>query len=75
MDCGRCIFARARASVIGGFYYFANICTVASNDRMTGELSVRKDLEGSGCSLIEVLSRHFPGGPEENYENVSQDSR
>jgi hypothetical protein len=54
----------------GGFHYFASICTVASNDRITGELSVRRDLEGSGRGLIKVLSRHFPGRPEENYAKL-----
>lgn len=29
-------------------------------------------LEGSCCGLIEVLSRHFPGGTEGNHEKLSQ---
>jgi hypothetical protein len=32
-------------------------------------------LEGSSCAPIEALSRHLPGGTEENNENLSQDSR
>jgi hypothetical protein len=30
-----------------------------------------KDLEGSSCSLIAVLSQHLPGWAEENYEKKS----
>jgi hypothetical protein len=33
------------------------------------------DLEGSGCSLIEVLSQHLPGRTEENHEILSNDNR
>jgi hypothetical protein len=27
------------------------------------------DLEGSGCGLLEILTRHLPGGTEETSEN------
>jgi hypothetical protein len=30
---------------------------------------MEKNLDGSSRDLIEVLSRHFPGGTEENDEN------
>jgi hypothetical protein len=33
------------------------------------------DLDGSGRSLIEVLSGHLPVGNEENHEALSQYSR
>jgi hypothetical protein len=39
---------------------------VASNDGMTAEWWIGKDLEGSGRGVIEVLYRHLPGGTEEN---------
>jgi hypothetical protein len=29
-----------------------------------------KDLEESGSGNIKVLSRHFPGGPEENHDEL-----
>jgi hypothetical protein len=29
-----------------------------------------KDLEGSGCGLIEVLSQHLPRGTVENHDNL-----
>jgi hypothetical protein len=41
---------------------------------MIGELRIRKDLEGSDRGVIEVLTQHFLGGSEENYENPSEDS-
>jgi hypothetical protein len=33
-----------------------------------------KNLEGNKCGLIEVLSRHLPGGTEENHKKT-QDSQ
>jgi hypothetical protein len=36
---------------------------------------IGKDLEGYGRGLIEVLSRHFLVGIEENHENLNQDIR
>jgi hypothetical protein len=35
---------------------------------------VRKNLEGYGRCIIEALSRHLPGGTEENHEILSHDS-
>jgi hypothetical protein len=35
---------------------------------MTGKKWIRKDFKGDDRDLIEVLSRHLPGGTEENYE-------
>jgi hypothetical protein len=32
-------------------------------------------MEGSGCGLIEVVFRNFPGGTEEKQVNLSQDIR
>jgi hypothetical protein len=29
-----------------------------------------KDSEGRGCGLSEVLYQHFPGGTQENHENL-----
>jgi hypothetical protein len=37
--------------------------------RMTDKLYIRKDLEGSGRSIIELLHRNLPGGSEENHGN------
>jgi hypothetical protein len=76
MDCGLYVFACVCVCVCGGggLLYCQYLYCISSNDRMFGELWIRKDLEGSGRGLIEVLSQHFPGGPEENYENPSQDS-
>jgi hypothetical protein len=36
---------------------------------MIDEWLIGKDLEGSGGSLTETLSRYLPGGTEENYGN------
>jgi hypothetical protein len=33
------------------------------------------DLEGSGRGLLELLSRYLPGGIEENFRKLRQDSR
>jgi hypothetical protein len=41
-----------------------SIC-MASNGRMVGEHSVGMDIEKSGRGLIEILSRHLPGGLRE----------
>jgi hypothetical protein len=30
-------------------------------------MTIRNDLEKSGCSLIEILSQYFPGGTERNH--------
>jgi hypothetical protein len=27
-------------------------------------------MEGSGCGVIEIISRHFPGDTEENYDKL-----
>jgi hypothetical protein len=35
---------------------------------------IGKNLEGSSCSLVEVLSQHLPGGTLGNLGNLSQDS-
>jgi hypothetical protein len=35
---------------------------------------IEKDSEGSGRSLIEVISQHFPKETEENHENCSEDN-
>jgi hypothetical protein len=35
---------------------------------MISEWWIGKDMERSGRGLFEVLSRHFPGGTEENNE-------
>jgi hypothetical protein len=48
---------------------------IASNGRIIGEYWIGKDLEGSGCCLIEVLSRNLPERAEGNHENSSQGSR
>jgi hypothetical protein len=32
---------------------------------------MEKDLEGSDCDLIKVLSRNLPGETVENHENLS----
>jgi hypothetical protein len=32
------------------------------------KLHVGKDLEGSGCGIIDVLSQHLSEGPEETHE-------
>jgi hypothetical protein len=29
-------------------------------------------VEGSGCSLIKLLSQHLAGGTEENHENLNK---
>jgi hypothetical protein len=39
------------------------------------ESCVKKDLEGSGRGIINVLCRHLPGGADENRENLIQYSR
>jgi hypothetical protein len=44
------------------------------NDRLNNEFWIGKDLEGSSCGLIYLLSLHLPGGTEENHESLSQDS-
>jgi hypothetical protein len=36
---------------------------------------IGKDFEGSSRGLIEVLSRHFAGGTEENTENLIQNNQ
>jgi hypothetical protein len=36
---------------------------------MIGECRIRKDLEGSGGGLIEIIFRHVPGSAEENTGN------
>jgi hypothetical protein len=41
-----------------------NICV-----RMIEEWWIDKYFEGNSCSLIMVLSQHFPGGSEENYKS------
>jgi hypothetical protein len=38
--------------------------TVRTSNPTTG-----KKLEGSGCGLIEIKSKHFPGGTEKNNKN------
>jgi hypothetical protein len=35
---------------------------------MTDEWYIGNDLEESSCGLIQILSLHFPGRTEENYE-------
>jgi hypothetical protein len=40
---------------------------IASNERVTEERWIGKDLEGRGHGLIEVLSEHLPRGTEENH--------
>jgi hypothetical protein len=32
---------------------------------------IGKDLEGSGCGLVEVLTRHFAGGLNKSQRNTS----
>jgi hypothetical protein len=59
------------------FYEFFNdsfLSRLASDGRMTDEWWIEKDLEGTGRSLIGVLSRNLPGGTENNRENP-QNSR
>jgi hypothetical protein len=41
---------------------------IASNGRITEEWWIGKDLEGGSRGLIELLSRHLPGGAERNHE-------
>lgn len=49
--------------------YFTNLSVyIVSNGMKTGESLIGNDVEGSGCDLIEALSRQFPGVTEENYE-------
>jgi hypothetical protein len=38
------------------------------NGTIIDEWLVGKDLEGSGIGIIEVLSRNFPSGTEENHK-------
>jgi hypothetical protein len=45
---------------------------IVLNDMMIDELSTVKDLEGSGCGPIEVLSRNLPTGTEENHGKLRQ---
>jgi hypothetical protein len=42
---------------------------------MIEEQWIRKDLKGSGSSLIEVLSQHFHGGNDEKHVELSQGSQ
>jgi hypothetical protein len=42
------------------------------NGRMIGEWWNGKDLEGSDCSLLEILSQHMPRVTEENYEKLDE---
>jgi hypothetical protein len=51
-----------------------NFSSWAIQRPMDGRL-IRKDMEGSCCGVIEVLSRQLPGGAAEGHRNVSQDSR
>jgi hypothetical protein len=39
---------------------------------MTDEWQIERDLEGSSCGLIDVLSWHLCGGTKENHENLSR---
>jgi hypothetical protein len=41
---------------------------IESDIRMTDERKIGKDLEGSGCDVMEVLSWHLPGGTKEKHE-------
>jgi hypothetical protein len=40
---------------------FSSLCHTASNDRMTNELCIRKDAEGTGRGLAKLLSHNLPG--------------
>jgi hypothetical protein len=42
---------------------------VASNDRMINEKLYGKDMQGSGCGLIEATVRHLYVGIETNHDN------
>jgi hypothetical protein len=42
---------------------------IASNGRLIGEQRIRKDLEGRGRGLTEIISRDLPRGTAENHAN------
>jgi hypothetical protein len=39
---------------------------------MTDEWLIGKDLEGSVHGVLEILSRHFPGGTKKGHKKLSQ---
>jgi hypothetical protein len=55
---------------VGGLFYdhFSIIDHITLNGRMIDEL------EGCDYGSVDGLSKHLPGGTEENHENLSQDS-
>jgi hypothetical protein len=43
--------------------------------RMTDEIRTGKDLDGSGCGPIDVLSQHLPEGLRQTLKNLSDNNR
>lgn len=54
--------------------YFLSVC-VTSNDRMTGEPSIIRDLEGIGGDLIEVLRHCYLKEVDETRQRLRRNSR
>lgn len=48
---------------------FQNISS--SESIVSSRSGIAVDVERSGCDPVQLLSRHFPGGPEDNHDKWS----